>query len=148
MCWRGYWCSSVASLHEVGANWRLMRSWAWQARWPDESPLLMLPGLDGEAVARLQRSGGWGTLPDLLRALHGASRNATLKMLRQELGTKVLRICASTCSLYALHASAACALSGDAVLPMGSYAGQKLQRGSGSSRLCCAPCWVLGFTFR
>ncbi len=99
---------ALASLHEVGTDWPFIRSRATrQARWPDESPLLMLPGLDAEAVARLQRSGGWRTLPDLLRALHSASRNATLKMLRQDLGTTVLRPCAAV--HLCLHPPIVCA---------------------------------------
>lgn len=60
-----------------------------QARWPDESALLMLPEMDRESVGRLERA-GWGALTDLLRALQGGSRDATLKKLRQELGAKVL----------------------------------------------------------
>mmetsp|Transcript_17115 Transcript_17115/g.51216 ORF Transcript_17115/g.51216 Transcript_17115/m.51216 type:complete len:344 (-) Transcript_17115:377-1408(-) len=58
-----------------------------QARWPDESALLMLPEMDRESVGRLERA-GWGALTDLLRALQGGSRDATLKKLRQELGAK------------------------------------------------------------
>jgi hypothetical protein len=61
-----------------------------QARWPDDSAFTMLPGVDGDAAARLAAAadGGGGTLPALLRALRERPADAQ-KVLRKALGNQV-----------------------------------------------------------
>lgn len=52
----------------------------------------MLPGVEHDTVAQLEAVGGWQTLPQLLRALAGGKRDATLATLRKELGQQVSQV--------------------------------------------------------
>lgn len=66
--------------------------WKPQARWPDDSPFMMLPGVEAEAAGRLAAAadGGNGTLPALLKALRQRPADAQ-KAVRQALGNQVQR---------------------------------------------------------
>ena len=59
-----------------------------QAQWPEDSPLLSLPGMTADAAAALGRL-GLATLPTLAQALGGRQQQDTRRQLSQLLGSHV-----------------------------------------------------------